>query len=153
MRPEASPRITDVIGTALPYRMAFAGPWIDQPLVYGSIPAPPGSMVVVGLDEPKPKVLWQQSGVNAKGEPFVQLLFEGRILGQFTTEEIRQHALTLLEVAEAAEQDAFIWAWTLEHIGGGPQQAMGLLVDFRKFRDSRTGKQGGPSDAAEWLKP
>ncbi len=43
------PSITDVIG-AIPYRMAFAGGWIDQPFVSRLNPRPPGSMVVVGLE-------------------------------------------------------------------------------------------------------
>jgi hypothetical protein len=34
---------------AIPYRMAFAGGWIDQPFVSRHNPRPPGSMVVVGL--------------------------------------------------------------------------------------------------------
>lgn len=42
-------RLTDVIGP-LPYRMAFAGGWIDQPFVSRLNPAPPGSMVVVALE-------------------------------------------------------------------------------------------------------
>jgi hypothetical protein len=33
----------------LPYRMAFAGGWIDQPFVSRHNPQPPGSMVVVSL--------------------------------------------------------------------------------------------------------
>lgn len=41
--------IADVIG-AIPYRMAFAGGWIDQPFVSKHNPAPPGSMVVVALE-------------------------------------------------------------------------------------------------------
>jgi len=41
--------ITDVIG-AIPYRMAFAGGWIDQPFVSRHDPNPPGSMVVVALE-------------------------------------------------------------------------------------------------------
>ena len=41
--------ITDVIGK-MPYRMAFAGGWIDQPFVSQHNPAPPGSMVVVALE-------------------------------------------------------------------------------------------------------
>ena len=40
--------LTDVIG-AIPYRMAFAGGWIDQPFLSRLNPAPPGSMVVVCL--------------------------------------------------------------------------------------------------------
>jgi hypothetical protein len=41
--------ITDIIGR-LPYRMAFAGGWIDQPFISRHNPAPPGSMVVVALE-------------------------------------------------------------------------------------------------------
>jgi hypothetical protein len=42
-------RLTEIIGE-VPYRMAFAGGWIDQPFVSRLDPAPPGSMVVVGLE-------------------------------------------------------------------------------------------------------
>jgi hypothetical protein len=41
--------ITSIIGK-IPYRMALAGGWIDQPFVSRVNPAPPGSMVVVGLE-------------------------------------------------------------------------------------------------------
>ncbi len=41
--------ITDVIGP-FPYRMAFAGGWIDQPFISRLNPTPPGSMVVVNLE-------------------------------------------------------------------------------------------------------
>jgi hypothetical protein len=41
--------ITRLIGK-IPYRMALAGGWIDQPFVSKSNPTPPGSMVVVGLE-------------------------------------------------------------------------------------------------------
>ncbi len=41
--------ITDVVGR-LPYRMAFAGGWIDQPFVSERNPEPPGSMVVVAIE-------------------------------------------------------------------------------------------------------
>jgi hypothetical protein len=41
--------IADVIGR-LPYRLALAGGWIDQPFVSKLNPSPPGSMVVVGVE-------------------------------------------------------------------------------------------------------
>ena len=41
--------ITSVIGH-LPYRMAFAGGWIDQPFISSRNPDPPGSMVVVAIE-------------------------------------------------------------------------------------------------------
>jgi hypothetical protein len=42
------PDIAQTIGP-IPYRMAFAGGWIDQPFVSRLNPTPPGSMVVVNL--------------------------------------------------------------------------------------------------------
>ena len=47
--PKNDPQITDFIGK-LPYRMAFAGGWIDQPFLSKHIPNPPGSMVVVAIE-------------------------------------------------------------------------------------------------------
>src|SRR5512137_2600410 len=41
--------ITDGIGK-IPYRMAFAGGWIDQPFLSQLNPEPPGSMVVVSIE-------------------------------------------------------------------------------------------------------
>jgi len=49
MNSQTSTTITALIGK-IPYRMAFAGGWIDQPFVSKLNPAPPGSMVVVGLE-------------------------------------------------------------------------------------------------------
>jgi hypothetical protein len=47
--PDPMQLITDVIGK-IPYRMAFAGGWIDQPFVSQLNPQPPGSMVVVSIE-------------------------------------------------------------------------------------------------------
>jgi hypothetical protein len=41
--------IADII-SPIPYRMAFAGGWIDQPFISKHNPDPPGSMVVVSLE-------------------------------------------------------------------------------------------------------
>jgi hypothetical protein len=41
--------ITKIIGR-IPYRMAFAGGWIDQPFVSQLNPNPPGSMVVIAIE-------------------------------------------------------------------------------------------------------
>ena len=42
-------RIVDVVGN-LPYRIALAGGWIDQPFASKHNPSPPGSMVVVCVE-------------------------------------------------------------------------------------------------------
>jgi hypothetical protein len=41
--------ITNMTGK-IPYRMALAGGWIDQPFISRCNPSPPGSMVVVGIE-------------------------------------------------------------------------------------------------------
>jgi hypothetical protein len=46
--PDSFRSIRNVIG-ALPYRMALAGGWIDQPFMSRFNPAPPGAMLVVSL--------------------------------------------------------------------------------------------------------
>ncbi len=51
MTRQQEPHITDLIGR-IPYRLALAGGWIDQPFVSKHNPSPPGSMVVV-LIEPE----------------------------------------------------------------------------------------------------
>jgi hypothetical protein len=47
-RPSAGRELGDVIGR-MPYRLALAGGWIDQPFISALNPQPPGSMVVVSL--------------------------------------------------------------------------------------------------------
>lgn len=42
------PEITEVI-SKIPYRLALAGGWIDQPFISRCNPSPPGAMVVVGV--------------------------------------------------------------------------------------------------------
>jgi hypothetical protein len=44
-----SPPLSRIIGR-IPYRLALAGGWIDQPFVSRLNPKPPGSMVVVGVE-------------------------------------------------------------------------------------------------------
>jgi hypothetical protein len=43
------PDVSPIIGR-IPYRLALAGGWIDQPFVSRVNPTPPGSMVVVGIE-------------------------------------------------------------------------------------------------------
>ncbi len=95
--------------------------------------------------------LWHQSGVNKKGEPFVQLMVDDQCIGQFSPEECRDHARTITEAAEAAEQDAFLLAWTQENTGADLNSAMGIVIEFRKWREAR-GKKGPPSDPAEFMR-
>lgn len=95
-------------------------------------------------------MLWHQSGVNRKGEAFVQLILEGKPIAQMTPAEARDHARAVTEAAEAAEQDAFMLEFAKSTIGTTEVGAAQLLVEFRRFREAR-GKSGPPSDPAEFV--
>jgi hypothetical protein len=60
-----------------PYRMAFAGGWIDQPFISKLNPSPPGSMVVVGIE---PTYQFMERAGLATGTRRVALrLWNGRL--------------------------------------------------------------------------
>jgi hypothetical protein len=76
--PGARGALGDVIGT-IPYRMALAGGWIDQPFVSSLNPDPPGSMVVVSLE---PDRFYMERCGMATGTRNVALQLWGRSLPQ-----------------------------------------------------------------------
>jgi len=96
------------------------------------------------------KILWHQSGVNKHGEPFVQLLLDGEVICQLTPEQARDHAKNMLEATEASEQDAFMLGFMQTKVGLDLEPAMQVIIDFRKWRESR-GKKGPPSDRREFV--
>ena len=104
-------------------------------------------------DEEIPDPLWHQSGVNQKGEPFVQLILGTRVIGQMTPEEARDHARAITEAAEASEQDAFMLSFMQDKVGLDLSRAGQILVDFRAWRVERTGKRGGPTNRRDWVMP
>jgi hypothetical protein len=101
-------------------------------------------------NEPKQSVLWHQSGVNKKGEAFVQLFHNDDIICQLTPEQARDHAKNILEAAEASEQDAFMLHFFTTQVGADLQHALQIIVQFRKWRESQ-GKKGPASDRNEFV--
>jgi hypothetical protein len=73
-------------------------------------------------------------------EPLVQLKWGDKSC-QMGLNEAREHALGILEAAEAAESDAFVFKWLTRDIIGtaGDDKANFELViqEFRKFRLAR----------------
>lgn len=68
--------LTDVIGE-IPYRLAFAGGWIDQPFVSQYNPTPPGSMVVVCI-EPEFRFM-DRSGICGSTRDVAMQLWKGKL--------------------------------------------------------------------------
>jgi hypothetical protein len=98
-------------------------------------------------------ILWHQSGVNPKGEPFVQLIKGETIIAQMDVEGARDHAMAILESAEAAEQDAFLMFFLQQTLNLPLESAAQVLADYRRFREATTGKKGGPSRPSDWVYP
>ena len=68
--------ITDLIGR-IPYRLALAGGWIDQPFVSKHNPSPPGSMVVVSV-EPEFRFM-DRAGICGSTRSIALKLWNGKI--------------------------------------------------------------------------
>jgi hypothetical protein len=79
--------IAGLIG-AIPYRLAFAGGWIDQPFVSRLDPEPPGSMVVVGL-QPTFRFL-DRAGMATSTREVALRLWNGRLPGRDPAALVRE---------------------------------------------------------------
>jgi hypothetical protein len=79
--------ITDIIGK-MPYRMQFAGGWIDQPFVSQHNPTPPGSMVVVSL-EPTCRFM-ERCGMGTSTRKVAQDLWGETLPDRYPEELVRE---------------------------------------------------------------
>jgi hypothetical protein len=95
-------------------------------------------------------ILWHQSGINSKLEPFVQLLFGDKVICQMGPAEARDHAKNILEAIEASEQDAFLVHFFMTELKFQKQEAIQTLLLFRQYREAQ-GKKGPPSDVSEFV--
>lgn len=86
MMAQAAP-ISDLIGS-IPYRMALAGGWIDQPFASRLNPNPPGSMVVVNL-EPNTRFM-DRCGMGTSTRRVATALWNGRLPGGDPLERVRE---------------------------------------------------------------
>lgn len=68
------------------------------------------------------------------GKPIVQIEW-GEMKGQLTADEARAHALRVLQSADAAESDLFIWEFATSTVGVTVEGATKLMAEFRRFRE------------------
>jgi hypothetical protein len=137
------PELEQVIGR-IPYRMALAGGWIDQPFVSQLDPRPPGSMVVVALE---PDRLYMERCGMATGTRNVALKLWGGELPQ------REPAALVRELYEEENRG--------KPEPSGSQDMIGLLTPGISRLDYRYDTHGGvfpahietcqDPDAARWL--
>lgn len=82
------------------------------------------------------KLLWAISlyGVKTK-KGIVEIRIDNQVV-QVSPEEAREFALSVFHAADSAESDEFIMTW-FESIGGKQIDPTKLLLEFRKFRESK----------------
>lgn len=83
----SDPIITSVIGH-IPYRMAFAGGWIDQPFISKLNPEVPGSMVVVQI-EPTVRFM-DRAGMATGTRKVATRLWNGRLPDRSPAQLVRE---------------------------------------------------------------
>lgn len=95
------------------------------------------------------KVIHVSSGFGANTrEPFVEIQMEYPLDHplQLHPDEAREFATNLLQAAEAADQDQFIFEFFENIMGEGTEKGLQAggkaLIEFRNFRDERRGRQG-----------
>ncbi len=96
------------------------------------------------------------SGVNIRGEGFVHIVHitgEERYGAQATPAEARQIAQQIMEAAEAAETDSFIFQFMQTQVGLDVGSAGQVLVDFRKWREISGGVKSRDKDDPHWKWP
>jgi hypothetical protein len=81
------PDITDVI-SKIPYRLALAGGWIDQPFVSRLNPSPPGAMVVVGV-QPDFRFM-DRCGLGTSTRQVAARLWDGELPRRDPAEMVRE---------------------------------------------------------------
>lgn len=140
---EIKPSLTDVV-SPLPYRMAFAGGWIDQPFVSQHNPTPPGAMVVVAI-EPTCRFM-NRSGMGTSTRRIAHQLWYGRL-------PQRDPAILVQELYEAENEGLAE--------PSGSQDMIGLIYPGINRLDYDYAYQGGlypvhiesnnDPDVAHWL--
>lgn len=70
---------------------------------------------------------------------FVQMNW-GEQVAQLTPLQARQHALAILEAADAATTDLLMFEWLQDAVGMSEEQAMGAMASFRDARAKQHGQ-------------
>lgn len=71
-------------------------------------------------------------------EPCVRLSW-GEESGDLTPNEARDHALNVLQAADAADSDSFLFHFFTNTIGAPEEQAYAMLKEFRTWREKQPG--------------
>lgn len=128
MLPLSQPDLASLVGR-IPYRLALAGGWIDQPFVSRLNPRPPGSMVTVGVE---PTLRFMERSGMATGTRKVARRLWGDCLPDLSSAQ-RMAAVRELYAAENEGQPE----------PSGSQDMIGLIWPGVSRLDYDFGHEGG----------
>ncbi len=81
-------------------------------------------------------------------EPMVDLTVpSGR--AQFSPDKARHIAHMLLDAAESATADAFLYDWACNVLGQQEDVAVGIISDFRKYRENKLVRETEVEEVSE----
>lgn len=126
-RPESEwPALTDDILEGHEFQAGW--PHLDQVAYHAVMPEPPKAGGTI---------LWADGGYGFKSrEPFVNIHWKD-VSEQMDPQTARMFALSIMEAAEAAEQDGFMIEWLVQTVGMDEAGMATLLTEFRGWRERR----------------
>lgn len=97
-------------------------------------------MVIADLREDRPALdtdtpLRLIPGISAiNGRAFYGVEIRGQLVGQWTAEDARKHALTVLEAVHVAELDSAYWRFLRTHVATSDETARTIVGDLANWR-------------------
>jgi hypothetical protein len=91
----------------------------------------------MAISKDKDDMIWVTSLVSSTTREGVVELTWGDKRAQLSVREAREHSLAVLEIAEAAETDAFIAEFLEKEVGMDLQRSVGMMQAFRTYREKR----------------
>jgi hypothetical protein len=86
------------------------------------------------------------NGYGAKTRKLFVQLHHGEWTMQRSPGEARQIAASLVQAAEAAEQDACLIVWGKQTLGCDDGPATILVAEYRQWREQKRKELGGPNE-------
>lgn len=81
--------------------------------------------------------IWVESIISNRTKEGLVNIRWGNMSAQLSVKEARDHAIGILEAAEAATTDALLYDYFLNKLHSSPEMFAGFLADFRAAREAR----------------
>jgi hypothetical protein len=94
------------------------------------------------------RVLGVQSGITRRYEPFVQITYGDKVIGQLNPEEAKGFAYGILEASEAAISDSILTKMLTHEVGLEMEAITAMLMKMRTMRQE-AGKQSTPTEPGQ----